>query len=88
MDNVTYGAKSIVHGGGRRPLLGGGTDEPTIIKDNVTLRPGAVVFRSLIGAGATIGRRSAIVNTDVAPGTVIPDRTIYVNDAVYGRVEW
>jgi carbonic anhydrase/acetyltransferase-like protein (isoleucine patch superfamily) len=87
-DNVTYGEGSIVHGGGRMPLNGGGGDEPTIIEDDVILGEGAVVFRSLIGKGAKIGKRSAIVNTDIAPGTVIEDKVIYINNALFGAVEW
>lgn len=87
-DNVRYGQRVIVHGGGRRPLGGGSDNESTIIEDNVTLRDQAVVFRSLIGRGATIGRKSAVVNTDVAPGTVIPERVVYVNNALFGPVEW
>ena len=87
-NNVSYGERSIVHGGGRRPLLGGGDNEPTIIEDNVRLLSQAVVFRSLIGRGATIGRKTAIVNTDVAPGQVIGDRLVYVNNSLFGRVEW
>lgn len=87
-NDVTYGNRVILHGGGRMPLEGGGSDEPTIIEDGVILRDQAVVFRSLIGAGATIGVKSAIVNTDVAAGTAIPDRAIYVNNALFGTVEW
>jgi len=87
-NNVAFGNRVIVHGGGRALLEGGGTDEPTIIEDDVVLRDQAVVFRSLIGAGSTIGIKSAIVNTDIAPGTTVPDRTIYVNNALFGAVEW
>jgi len=87
-NDVTYGNRVIIHGGGRQPLEGGGSDEPTIIEDGVVLRDQAVVFRSLIGSGSTIGVKSAMVNTDVAPGTTIPDRTIYVNNALFGAVEW
>ncbi|WP_159451918.1 LbetaH domain-containing protein [Hymenobacter roseosalivarius] len=87
-DNVSYGEQAIVHGGGRRPLLGGGDNEPTIIEDDVKLKRQAVVFRSLIGQGATIGEKSAIVNTDVAPGTIIQDRVIYINNTLFGQVEW
>lgn len=87
-DNIRYGERSIVHGGGRRPLAGGGDDEPTILEDNVQLKSQAVVFRSLIGRGASVGRKSAVVNTDVAPNTVIPDRVVYVNNALFGPVEW
>jgi len=87
-NDVTYGNRVIIHGGGRRPLEGGASDEPTIIEDGVVLRDQAVVFRSLIGSGATIGTKSAIVSTDIAPGTTVPDRTIYVNNALFGPVEW
>lgn len=87
-DNVTYGEKSIVHGGGRMPITGEGSDEPTMIEDDVILEEGAVVFRSLIGKGARIGKRSAIVNTEVAPGKVIEDKVIYINNALFGPVEW
>ncbi len=52
------------------------------------LKRQAVVFRSLIGQGATIGEKSAIVNTDVAPGTIIQDRVIYINNTLFGPVEW
>ncbi len=87
-DNVTYGKNSIVHGGGRVVLGGGTGEEPTIIEDDVVLEDEAIVFRSLIGKGAKIGKKSAVVNSDVEPGTVIPDRTIYANDKVSGQVEW
>ncbi|WP_234997423.1 LbetaH domain-containing protein [Hymenobacter roseosalivarius] len=87
-NNIRYDERVIVHGGGRRPLEGGGDNEPTILEDNVWLRSQAVVFRSKIGRGAVIGRKSAIMNTDVAPGTTIPDKVIYVNNALFGPVEW
>lgn len=88
-NNVSYGNKAIVHGGGR-PVVNPGSDptEPTIIEDDVTLKDMTVVFRSLIGRGSTIGTKSAVVGSVLAPGTTIPDRTIYVNDAVFGTVEW
>ena len=46
------------------------------------------MFRSTIGNGSKIGRKSAVVGSDLAPGTVIPDRVIYLNNAIFGLVEW
>ncbi|WP_375419361.1 hypothetical protein [uncultured Hymenobacter sp.] len=87
-DNIRYGERSIVHGGGRRPLSGGGDNEPTILENDVQLKRQAVVFRALFGCGAVTGEKSAVVNCDIAPGTVIPARKIFVNNAFFGNVEW
>ncbi len=87
-NNVTFGKGVIVHGGGRKPLNGGGDDAPTIVEDNVVLEDEAVVFRSLIGKGAKIGKKATIVNTDIAPGKEIPDKAIYINNEFFGMVEW
>ncbi|MEX5721395.1 hypothetical protein [Geodermatophilus maliterrae] len=86
-DDVTYGAGVIAHGGGR-VVVAGQPEEPTVIEDGVTLEDEAVVFRSTIGEGATIGERSAVVGTDLAPGTVVPDRVIILNGEEFGSVEW
>jgi carbonic anhydrase/acetyltransferase-like protein (isoleucine patch superfamily) len=87
-DNVSYGEGVIVHGGGRQMMTGGGMEGPTIVEDDVTLAARAVVFRSRIGRGSTVGVKSAVVNSDLAAGTVIPDRVIYLDDAILGPVEW
>lgn len=86
-DGVTYGERAIVHGGGR-VIEEGQPEGQTTVGDNVRLGDGAVVFRSTIGAGSTVGRRSAVVGSDVPPGTVIPDGVIYLNDEIFGPVEW
>lgn len=86
-DNVTYGRGVIVHGGGR-VVVEGQPETQTTIGDNVTLRDGAVVFRSTVGAGSTIGNRSAVVGSVIPPGTVIPDRVIFLNGEIFGPVEW
>jgi carbonic anhydrase/acetyltransferase-like protein (isoleucine patch superfamily) len=86
-DDVTYGEGVIAHGGGR-VVVAGQPEEPTVIHDGVTLEDEAVVFRSTIGEGATIGERSAVVGTDLAPGTVVPDRVIVLNGEEFGAVEW
>ncbi|WP_375503650.1 acetyltransferase [uncultured Nostoc sp.] len=87
-NNVTFGAKSIVHGGGRPQVDINGEQEPTTIKDNVTLKSQAIIFRSLIGEGSTIGMKSLVVNSVLAPGTNIGDKIIYDNNTVFGQVEW
>ena len=86
-DDVTYGDDVIVHGGGR-VTVAGSPDEPTRIEDGVTLGDGSVVFRSTIGAGAVIGERSAVVGTDLAPGSVVPPGRIILNGVDSGAVEW
>jgi carbonic anhydrase/acetyltransferase-like protein (isoleucine patch superfamily) len=86
-DDVSYGEGVIAHGGGR-VVVAGEPEEPTVINDGVTLEDEAVVFRSTIGEGATIGERSAVVGTDLAPGTVVPDRVIILNGEEFGAVEW
>ena len=69
-------------------MAGGAAEDPTFIADDVTLWPGAVVFRSIVGQGAVIGRKCAVINSDLAPGAMIPDRVIYLNNTVIGQVEW
>jgi len=87
-DEVSYGRGAIVHGGGRRQDGGGRGIESTTIRDGVTLKPLSVTFRSLVGDDSTIGEKSAVVSSQLAPGTRIPDRVIYLNNTVFGRVEW
>lgn len=88
-NRVTYGAGSIVHGGGR-PTVNPNTGlaDPTIIGNDVTLGAQSIVFRSLVRNDAVIGSRSAVVGSDLEIGQQIPPRTIYANDAVFGPVEW
>ncbi len=56
--------------------------------NDVTLRPRSVVFRSLVRNDAVIGYKSAVVGSELRQGQVIPNRLIYANDEVFGRVEW
>lgn len=87
-DNVLYGRRAIVHGGGRRQDGRGRGTESTVVEDDVVLGDRSVTFRSLVGKGSTIGFKSAVVSSQLAPGTQIPDRVIYVNNTVAGSVEW
>ena len=87
--NVTYGERAIGHGGGR-PAIDPttGVAAPTIVGDDVELGADAVVFGSLLRNGVRVGDNSAVVGGELALDQVIPDRTIYANDKVFGEVEW
>lgn len=86
---IGYGAGAIVHGGGRPTVdLTTGLAEPTVVGNDVTLGAGSTVFRSLVRNEAVIGERSAVVGSELVIGQVVPPRTIYANDAVFGPVEW
>jgi len=88
-NNITYGERVIVHGGGRpavNPTTG--LAAPTFIGNGVVLGDEAVVFRSSIGNGVTVGDRSLVVGSELAIGQEIPARTIYANNEVFGTVEW
>jgi carbonic anhydrase/acetyltransferase-like protein (isoleucine patch superfamily) len=84
--NVTYGHQAIVHGG--LGMLHNGEMIPTVIDDDVTLKSQSIVFTSRIGRGCIIGEKSAVLNSVLTPGTVIPDRVIYQNNTIFGAVEW
>ena len=88
-DRIQYGPGAIVHGGGR-PTLDPTTQlaAPTVIGNDVRLGANAVVFRSLVKNGAVLGRKSLVVGSQLEIGQVIPARTIFANDKVFGPVEW
>jgi carbonic anhydrase/acetyltransferase-like protein (isoleucine patch superfamily) len=80
-----FGTHVVVHGG---PDDGAEPHAITQVGDDVTVREWAVVFRSKVGKGSTIGRKAYIDGSHLRPGTVIPDRAILVNDRIVGYVEW
>ncbi|GCE24377.1 acetyltransferase [Dictyobacter kobayashii] len=82
-NNISYGNHAIVHGGVRQP-----GNKPTVIEDDVILHEQALVFGSLIGQGSIIGVKSAVINSELAPGTVISDHVVYLNNQQFGAVEW
>jgi carbonic anhydrase/acetyltransferase-like protein (isoleucine patch superfamily) len=88
-DRVSYGARSIVHGGGRPQVdPTTGLAAPTVVGNDVVLEPRSVVFRSLLRNGTRVGFKSAVVGSETAIDQEIPDRVIYANDEVFGPVEW
>jgi carbonic anhydrase/acetyltransferase-like protein (isoleucine patch superfamily) len=85
-NNIKYGEQVLVHGGlGTTPS---GRPLPTVIDDNVILKDQSIVFQSHIGSGCVIGEKSAVLNSVLAPGTVIPDRVVFQNGVFFGAVEW
>lgn len=80
-----FGYHVVVHGGPDDASL---PHEVTRVGDNVTVKDWAVVFRSKIGANVTIGVRAYIDGSHLAPGTIVPDRTIMIRDKIVGLVEW
>lgn len=81
----SFGYHVVVHGGPDDASL---PHEVTRIGDNVSVGDWSVVFRSKIGAGVSIGVRAYVDGCHLAPGTVVPDRTIMIKDKVVGMVEW
>lgn len=88
--DVVFGAGAIVHGGAQRfeNPSGRSFEVETFIGNKVTLKNQSLVFRSIVGNGSTIGVKSAVINSALRPNTVIADRVIYLNNAVFSNVEW
>lgn len=82
-DNI--GFHVVVHGG---PDDASDPRAISRIGDDVTVKDWAVVFRSQIGNGSTIGVRAYVDGSHLAPGTVVPDRAIMIKDKIVGYVEW
>lgn len=85
--NISYGEAVILHGGlafADNPF----TPESLIVEDDVTFKNESIIFRGFIGAGSMIGFRSVVGSSRLLPGTVIPDRTVFINNMNAGRVEW
>ncbi|GAC1466204.1 MAG: hypothetical protein NVSMB9_06520 [Isosphaeraceae bacterium] len=69
-------------------VLLGGPDAAYTIGDDVSLGSEAVVDRSSLGQGSTIGARSYISRSIVPPNTDLPPGTILIQNKVVGRVQW
>lgn len=87
MGNLSrYGYHSVVHGGPTDfPVPAGNS---TVTGDNVAIGAWSVFFRSRAADGVTIGFKSLVQQSDLAPGTVVPDRTVMIDNAIFGAVEW
>lgn len=84
-DGGKYGYHMVVHGG---PLPFDPDAHYMKIGKKVTMGDWSVVFRSSVGDGSVIGFKALVDGCQLAPGTVIPDRAIVVNNVTVGTVEW
>jgi carbonic anhydrase/acetyltransferase-like protein (isoleucine patch superfamily) len=80
-----FGFHVVVHGG---PDDASEPHAMTQVGDDVTIKDWAVVFRSKVGKGCTIGVRAYVDGSHLAAGTVVPDRAIMIKDKIVGYVEW
>ncbi|NKE73772.1 acetyltransferase [Candidatus Manganitrophus noduliformans] len=81
-----YGYHSVVHGGPTNfPVPAGNS---TVTGDGVTIGAWSVFFRSRAADGVTIGFKSLVQQSDLAPGTIVPDRTVMIDNTIFGAVEW
>lgn len=84
----TYGFRSVMHGGATPFIAAAGEANATITGERFTLGPQSVFFRSRAGDGVTVGFKSLVQQSDLAAGTIVPDRTVIIGNAVFGKVEW
>jgi carbonic anhydrase/acetyltransferase-like protein (isoleucine patch superfamily) len=84
-DGGMFGYHVVVHGG---PDDGSEPRQLTRLDDDVTVKDWAVVFRSKVGKGVTIGVRSYVDGSQLPAGAVVPDRAIMVKNKIVGTVEW
>ena len=77
-DDITYGMRSIVHGGASAATANNPHSETTV-GDYSKIGNYAVVFRSTLGRKVQIGCGSLVDGATLADNTVIPARTIVIN---------
>ena len=68
-------------------ILSGGTVK-AVIGDNVSIGAGAVVDRSSLGSGTTVGNRAYVFESTFPAGSNIPAGSIYINNKLVGTVQW
>jgi carbonic anhydrase/acetyltransferase-like protein (isoleucine patch superfamily) len=85
-DHVSYGNRSIVHGGSG-PATSANPHAATVVGDDVSIGNYAVVFRSVLGNSVKVGCGSLVQDAVLPAGTVIPKLTI-VEGANSRPVEW
>ncbi|MCC5667727.1 acetyltransferase [Nostoc sp. CHAB 5784] len=83
--NNVHHINAVIHGG---PTSFSGANDTTITGDNFVLKDRAVFFRSRIGNNSVVGTKSLVQESDLAAGSVVPDKTIVIGNAIAGSVEW
>lgn len=90
-DQVSYGFRSLVHGGASAATVGN-AHSATVIGNHSAMDDYAVVFRSVVGEDVKIGCASLIDGSTLPDGTVVPPRTVVINQGHAGAttypVEW
>ena len=83
----TYGYRSIVHSA---PDLDPADPDFNLTKTgrNFNLGAQAVFFQSQAGDDVKIGRRSFVILSKLADGTVIPPRKVVIDGVIVGTVDW
>ena len=80
-DNVVVGRRVVIHGGGRRPRVGGIGDELTTVRAGSTVGNLAVVFRADLAEHTVVGAKALVIGYDsTRPGEVIPSRCVKFSD--------
>ena len=59
-----------------------------VLGDNISIGNGAIVDRTSLGAGSTVGDRAYLLNSKFPAGTNIPAGSIYINNVLVGTIEW
>jgi carbonic anhydrase/acetyltransferase-like protein (isoleucine patch superfamily) len=65
----------------------GGPNVNANIGDDVTIGAGAVLDRTSLGSGSSVGPRAYLANSSFPPNTVIPAGAIYINNNFQGYVQ-
>jgi carbonic anhydrase/acetyltransferase-like protein (isoleucine patch superfamily) len=65
----------------------GGPNVNAKIGDDVTIGAGAVLDRTSLGSGSSVGPRAYLANSSFPPNTVIPAGAIYINNNFQGYVQ-
>jgi carbonic anhydrase/acetyltransferase-like protein (isoleucine patch superfamily) len=78
--------KNFVAGSGA--VILGGPNVNSVIGDNVNVGPQAVVDRTSLGLGSSVGAGAYLLNSSFPADTVIPPGAIYINNKLAGHVQW
>lgn len=71
-----------------RSVILGGPGAHAVIGGNVLVGPSAVLDRTSVGAGSTIGARAYVAHSTLPDNTVVPPGAIIINNTRVGTVQW
>jgi carbonic anhydrase/acetyltransferase-like protein (isoleucine patch superfamily) len=73
---------------GTRAVVLGGPNVNAKIGDDVSIGSSAVIDRTSLGSGSTVGAGAYLLGSSFPANTVIPPGAIYINNRLAGYVEW